>query len=351
MSPKYLVVLAIILSYTGVFLIFRKKALSFFGGLEYLFIGVLISFLNFNSNSLIPLLYPFLGWIGLLIGLQFKFNYLKGLTYDFYKKTGAYVVISFVFYSIFLYLLGFSKNSFVISIAISIISYKTVAFFLKGKSKKIRETLFFISFMPFISFILLFLIHLSIYNANGLFYFLSFTVLFSAILWFIFTQVTDKDSILLILIGFIILVSETCAIAKISPLLMGFIIGIFLTNFSKWKEFIFISLYKDEKPLYILFLLILGLTFGFSFDISVIYLTISLITLVILFNYLIIKFKYFPISNFNFKYFLTPGGLGIAIITDYWLITGASLKLPWLTSAFIAIVVLQFLVTILGERK
>lgn len=351
MTPKYLVVLAIILSYTGVFLIFRKKALSYFGGLEYLFIGVIISFFNLKTDVLIPLIYPFLGWIGLLLGLQLKLNYMKGLTVPFYKKTIFYSIISSVVAGSILFMSGFGKASATGGIAMAIISYKTSAFFLNSKKKRIRETLFFISFIPFLAITLLFLSNIFIYDAQKIFYFISLTVLFSSLLWFVFKLIKDKESIHLILIGFIIFISETCAIAGISPLIMGFIIGISLSNFSHWKEFIFISLYKDEKPLYILFLLILGLTFGLSFHFSVIKLTFSILGVSVFVKWVASKIKQLPIYNFNLIYFLSPGGLGVAIATDYWLIEGAKTKSPWFTSILISIVILQFTVTILGERK
>jgi len=351
MTPKHLVVLAIILSYTGVFLIFRKKALSYFGGLEYLFIGVIISFFNVKTSGLIPLIYPFLGWIGLLIGLQLKFNYLKGLNRHFYKATFFYTFTASIIAGGILYLFGYGKSATAVGIALTGISYKIAAHFLKSKDKKTRETLFFISFVPFVALSLMLLFYLFTYNASKIFYFISFSVLFSFISWFIFKLITDKDSILLILIGFIIFISETCAVASISPLVMGFIIGVFLTNFSKWKEFIFISLFKDEKPLYILFLLILGLSFGFSFNISVIALTVVAIIVSVFVKITGSKLKELPISNHNFIYTLSPGGFGIAIATDYWLVSGAITKTPWFTAVIITIVILQFTVTIAGDKK
>ncbi len=351
MTAKHLVVLAIILSYTGVFFIFRKKALSYFGGLEYLFIGVIISFFGVDTKGLIPLLYPFLGWIGLLFGLQLKLNYLQGLSAKFYKSTFLYTFVSSFICGGVLYLLGFGSSSAVIGVALTVISYKTVAYFLTSKDRETREILFFVSFIPFIAFFLLFVFYLFNYSAGKIFYFISLTVLFSFISQAIFKVITDKDSVLLILIGFIILISETCAILGISPLIMGFLIGIYLSNFSQWKEFIFIALFQDEKPLYILFLLILGLTFGLSFQVEVLRLALSAIIVSIAVKQLVLKTGMLPISKTNSIYFISSGGLGVAIITDYWLLSGAMLKSPCFSAVLLAIVVLQFLVAILGDKK
>jgi len=351
MTAKHLVVLAIILSYAGVFFIFRKRALSYFGGLEYLFIGVAISFVGVDTKGLIPLLYPFLGWIGLLFGLQLKFNYLQGLSVKFYKSTVVYTLLSALIIGGVLFLLGFKESATVTGIALSVISYKTVAHFFDGKDRKTREILFFVSFTPFIAFVLLFVFYFFNYSAGNIFYFISFTVLFGFISQAVFKIITDKDSVLLILIGFVILISETCAILGISPLVMGFLIGIFLSNFSKWKEFIFIALFQDEKPLYILFLLILGLTFGLAFQVQVLKLALTAILVVAAVKNLVVKTGDFPVSKIHSIYILSPGGLGVAIVTDYWLLSGATSKSVWFSACLLAIVVLQFLVAILGDKK
>lgn len=83
MTTRIFIILAVILAYFGVSVLFRKKRLSPFVGMEYLLIGFLLADLPINTTALESLLYPFLGWIGLLLGLQMKKEHLKGLTISF----------------------------------------------------------------------------------------------------------------------------------------------------------------------------------------------------------------------------------------------------------------------------
>ncbi|MCP4214914.1 MAG: hypothetical protein GY765_09665, partial [bacterium] len=220
MYTQTIFVLAVILAYAGVFLVFRKKYLSLFGGIEYLFIGFFISFLPVDTSALKPLLYPFLGWIGLLIGLQLKFSYLKGLPRNFYIKVFLYSILSALPAGGVLYLLKFNQTAIIAAFALSSICYKSVAHFISSRNKNNRFILFFVSFLPFISILLMFIFYLSTASPTQMLLYLAATIAFSIILRMTMAILDDRGSVFLLLVGFILFISEACAVLKLSPLVV-----------------------------------------------------------------------------------------------------------------------------------
>jgi len=351
MNPRILFIVAVILAYTGVFFIFKKKYLSLFGGIEYLFIGFLLSFLPIDTAALKPLLFPFLGWIGLLIGLQLKFPYLKGLHRDFYLKVGLYTILSAICASALLFLLNFHESAFAAGIALSSICYKSTAHFIPARDKTNRFALFFVSFIPFISLLLLFSFYLFTSTAAHLLLTLSVTIVFSIILRMTLAIVEDRGSIILLLIGFIIFISETCAVLKISPIVVNFFIGIYISNVSHWKEFVFTALYRDEKPLYTLFLTLLGMVAGFAVRTETMAEVLFITFAIALLKYTAFNIKSLGFTRYNWFLFLAPGGFSIAVMTDYWLKAGFQQPTVWLSSFLISIIILQFISIFMGKRK
>ncbi len=351
MSPRTIFVLAVILAYAGVFVIFKRKYLSLFGGIEYLLIGFLLSFAAIDTAPMKPLLYPFLGWIGLLMGLQIKLEYLKGLTSDFYIKILLYVLLSTLGVGSTLYFFDFHRYAPVAGIALVSICYKTSAHFIPAKTATNRFALFFISFLPFISILLLFFFYAVTTPLIHLLLTISAVILFSLVLRMILAIMEDKGSLLLLLIGFILLISETCAVFKLSPIVVNFFVGIYITNFSHKKELIFTTVYKDEKQLYTLFLLLLGMVAGVALetvmllDILVILLTVSIIKIVAF------TVKPMGFSRFNRLLFLAPGGFAIAVMADYWLYADSPGQTVWFSSFLVSIIILQFISIMVGKRK
>ena len=351
MNPRLVFIVAVILAYTGVFFIFKKKYLSLLGGIEYLFIGFLLSFFTVNTASLQPLLFPFLGWIGLLMGLQLKLSYLKGLPRDFYLKVVLYAVISALGASILLFLLKFHENAFAAGIALSSVCYKTTAHFIPARVKSNRFALFFVSFIPFILLLLLFSFYLFSSGFAQFFLTAAVAIVFSIILRMTLAIIEDRGSIILLLIGFIIFISETCAVLKISPIVVCFFIGIYISNFSHWKEFIFSIAYKDEKPLYTLFLTLLGLVAGIAVEKGMILEILFIMVSIALVKYAAFHIKLLGFNRYNWYLFLAPGGFSLAVITDYWLKAGAPRETAWFSSFLISIIMLQFIAIIMGKGK
>ncbi len=351
MSPRLVFVLAIILAYAGAFFIFKKKFISLFVGIEYLFIGFFLYFLAPVSDGLQPLLFPFLGWIGLLMGLQVKVDYLRGLTADFYIKVFSYAVISSLLIGITLYYLDFHNNAIVAGIALSSISYKSAAFFIPPKRAGNRFVLFFVSFLPFVLIILLFAYYAFSGSYVQLFLMISFIIAFSIILRLVLAIVEQRDAIILVLMGFILFISETCAIVKISPIVVCFFIGIYLTNFSHHKEIIFTTLYKDEKQLYVLFLILLGMVAGIKVTNAMLVEVLLIIIIAALAKFASFKPPLLGFPRLRWYIFLTPGGFSIAIMTDWWLNSGSPKETLWFSSFLVSVVLLQFISIFMGKRK
>ncbi len=351
MYTKTIFVLVVVLAYAGVFLVFKKKYLSLFGGFEYLFVGFLISFLTLDTAPLKPLLYPFLGWIGLLIGLQLRFSYLKGLPGNFYLKVVLYILLLVAAASTALYFLGFEESAVIVGIALSSVCYKTAAHFMPSREKTNRFALFFISFLPFISILLLFGFYSATSDFTHLLLTLSASVAFSILLRMTLAILDDRGSVLLQLIGFIILISETCGALSISPIVVSFFVGIYITNFSHWKDFIFTTVYRDEKPLYTLYLALLGMVAGVAVGKQGAIEIVSIIIAVVLLKFAAFKLPPFGLERYRWYLFLAPGGFSIAVVTDYWLKSGAQEEDTRFSAFLISIIVLQFTSIFLGKRK
>jgi hypothetical protein len=351
MNPRLVFVVAVIFAYTGVFFIFKKKYLSLLGGIEYLFIGFLLSFFTVNTGSLQPLLFPFLGWIGLLMGLQLKFSYLKGLPRDFYLKVVFYAVSSALGTSILLFLFHFHENAFAAGIALSSVCYKTTAHFIPARVKQNRFALFFISFIPFILVLLLFSFYLFTSGFTSFFLTAAVAIVFSIIVRMTVAIVEERGAVILLLIGFMVFISETCALLKISPIVVNFFIGVYISNFSHWKDFIFSTVYKDEKPLYTLFLTLLGLVAGIAVENGMIVEILFIMGSIALVKYALFHIKVLGFNRYNWYLFLAPGGFSLAVITDYWLKVGAPRETVWFSSFLTSIILLQFISIVMGKGK
>jgi hypothetical protein len=350
-NPRLVFIAAVILAYTGVFFIFKKKYLSLLGGIEYLFIGFLLSLFTIETASLQPLLYPFLGWIGLLMGLQLKLSYLKGLPKDFYLKVVLYALGTALGTAALLWLLDFHWNTAAAALALSSVCYKTTAHFIPARVKSNRFALFFISFIPFVLVLLLFTFYLI---SSGLASFLltaAVAIVFSIIVRMVLAVVEERGSVILLLIGFIIFISETCALLKISPMVVTFFIGIYITNFSHWKEFIFSMVYRDEKPLYTLFLILLGLVAGIAPDTGMVLEILFIVAAVTLVKCAVFHIKPMGFQRYPWYLFLAPGGFSLAVLTDWWLKSGAPRETGGFSSLLIGVILLQFISILLGKRK
>ncbi len=339
MSPKQLLILFIVLSYTGVVLIYRRKKISLLGGMEYLLVGLLFSLVSVDQALLKPLLYAFIGWIGLLTGMQMKVEYVSRLDRSFYGRVFVYTLVFFCLVFAFLSIVVAPVTALYMAIGLLPVSYLVVARYCKEN----RYVLFFASIMPFVAVAYLFFV--TVFQSDG--YTLSFFFLiiacFAIIARFIITNIDDKRSIELILIGLIILISESCAVLNCSALLVTFAVGMYLANFCPLDDVVFIALYKDEKPLYSIFLLLVGMLAGMQASFTFFLQGMAVVVFVAGLKYVLFKIPFFNMPPHYHRYMQAPGGFAVTIGVDSWLNQGVGLQTGWFSLFLFIVLMLQFI--------
>ncbi len=345
MSPKLLLIFFIILSYAGVFFVFRKRSLSLLVGMEYLLLGFLFSLVDIEIDSLKPLLFPFLGWIGFLTGSQLKLKYVLRLDKKFYLSVILFTVLLTGTITVVLSALLSAEHAVLIAIALVPISYRTVAQFITED----RFVLFFIGIIPFLAMLLLLLFYFVRLTMDSLLLMVIFILVFSIISRFILTHLDDKKSINLLLVGLIIFISESCAVLGLSSLVVNFCVGIYIANFCPYRDIIFSALYKDEKQLYIMFLLLLGMFAGIRLEPAVFLNSLLIILVVLCCKYLFLKITYFQLQSHHWFYFLAPGGFAITLATDFWLFEGGARASAWFSSFLVSVISLQCISVLMSK--
>ncbi len=348
MNSSLVFVLALILAYTGVFFIFKRERLTLLAGFEFLFIGYILYFQDFDASTLKPLLYPFLCWMGMLIGLQMRFSDLKKLPKSLYTTLISFTLLTIIIPTGLFYLIGFSIQSVVMAIACCSICYRNTAHYITNKERHSRFVLFLISAIPFASIIALLLFYIGTDPIRDIGITLVFIVVSSILSRALLTSVQDKNSVILLLIGLILLVSETCAVFDVSALVVGFFVGIYLTNTCIWKTYIFRVVYHNEKQLFMVFLILLGLMAGLKLELLSAARIPAVVLTVLAVRYFILKFNF--IAGFNYFYFVAPGGFALVILTDFWLKQGGIPGTLWFSEATLSIVILQ-LIGVLFSRQ
>ncbi len=344
MTTRIFVILAVILAYFGVSILFRKKRLSPFVGLEYLLIGFLLADLPIDTHALKPLLFPFLGWIGLLLGLQMKGEHLKGLTPAFYGRVALFTVSSVILIGM-VYGLAHrhGEEAVTVGLALSAISFRTVSHYVPARGVENRHALFFVSVVPFVLLILVTAVHLSNIPPIRALLLICLIVLFSILGRFILQLGRERESLELLVLGLIVLQSETCAVFGLSPLVTAFFMGIYLANASPVGDQAFRSVYSDEKPLTMAFLILVGMLSGISGDPEMLFGILLMVLTAGGIRFMMLEIPFFGMKQLPSSWFLAPGSLAIAIAADHWVHAGSTMYSEWYPSLLIAVMVLQFI--------
>ncbi len=351
MFARLFVILAVAVAYFSFSVIFRKRKLSTFVGMEYLILGFLLSKLPMEQASLKPLLFPFLGWIGLLIGLEVDFHYLKELPEHFLTKTVVWTTGLTAGIALGIFLLTGKPGLCVFALALAPISFRTVSHFIPARGIENRTALFFVSILPFFILLLFTGVQVLTLPLISTLYLLCFSTLFAIFSRTLLSLNHKPEGLLLILIGVIVLVSETCAVFRISPLTVSFFAGVYLANTCKKCDPIYRDIAADEKPLYMLFLLLVGMVSGIPGDPEFLFSTLSLVLLAGLLRRLFAKSHWFNLNRYTWAYFMAPGGLAIAIGTDIWMREGISLPGVWFPAFLVAVMVLQAMGVLSGKME
>ncbi len=337
MSIQTLIIAFIVLSYLGVYLIFRTRWVSILAGMEYLLLGFVIAPFYSEPQLIKPLIFAFLGWTGLLIGTQFKLEYLARLEKSFYLHVLIYcaVLVGIIFAAASI--IFPADSALIAAVCITPFSYIMISSVLQND----RYTLFFAGFLPVVSILFLFLFYCAGAAFLTIAKFMLFICVYCIISRFILTHIDESKSIDLMLIGLVLLISESCAVIGISPLVVTFFVGVYIVNFCPLQDIIFANLYTNEKPIYIMSLFLTGIVSGIALEWTVIAGGMFLAT-----TALLIKCTCLKISRFRFplKQLLTlctPGAFALMLSTDFWLYRGAIKHSEWFSTMIVCIVILQ----------
>ncbi|MCK5879047.1 MAG: hypothetical protein KAH24_04675 [Holophagae bacterium] len=341
MFTRLFLILAVAVVYFSFSVIFRKRKISTFVGMEYLILGFLLSKFPLGQATLKPLLFPFLGWIGLLIGLEVDFHYLKELPGNFLVKTAAWAVGLVMAIALGIGLLSGNPMLSIFALALAPISFRTVSHFVPARGIENRTTLFFVSILPFFILLLFTAVQAITLPLTSMLYLFFFSALFAIFSRALLSLNHKPEGLLLALIGVIVLVSETCAVFRISPLTVSFFAGVYLANTCTKCDPIYRDIAKDEKPLYMLFLLLVGMMSGIPDNPEFLFSILSIVLTAGLLRWAFVKTHWFNLNRQSWAYFMAPGGLAIAIGTDIWMRDGGTMPETWFSAFLMAVMVLQ----------
>lgn len=349
MFTRLFVIIAVAVAYFSFSAIFKKRKISTFVGMEYLILGFLLSKFPLGQGLLKPLLYPFLGWIGLLIGLEVDFHYLKELPRHFLTKGALWAVGLTMVMALGLVLLTGNPMLSIFALALAPISFRVTSHFIPSRGIDNRTVLFFVSILPF--FILLLFAGAQAVTLSPLstVYMICFSTLFAIFSRALLSLNHKPEGLLLVLIGVIVLLSETCAVFQISPLTVSFFAGVYLANTCKKCDPIYRDIAADEKPLYMLFLLLVGMLSGIPDNPEFLFSSLSIILIAGLLRFVFVKVPWFNLKTHPWAYFMAPGGLSIAIGTDIWIQNGGTFPAAWFSSFLVAVMILQAIGVMAGK--
>lgn len=384
MHAIYAFGLLILLAFLGSRLIvLRKRFLSpltflFLSGLIYIFVGFYLGkeVLNVLSlqvlQGLTPLIGLGLGWIGFLFGFQLEFKYLRrfpgkylGLSYLQFLFT--FIVVLFglffllkVFYasepSFLLYGMALALGLLISLNSPTLINASLT--FTPTKEQYFHLARFLVSVSGFwgvVGLALLFSFWHFPFSESKAFIsggirFLASTV-FPVLVGFLFHVLTKRKNqeqdLLVYLLGFVFFVSGAALYFNLPPLYLGMVLGVTFSNLTKIQEKIYPLLLSTEKPLFVIFLLLIGALWEFNVDYKIallVVLTFALrvigytVSLPIIGGLLGFPLKLSPAFGLSF---LSSGGIGVAF--------AVSLKLTYplpLTDIFLSVALLSI---ILGE--
>lgn len=385
MNAIYAFGLLILLAFLGSRFIVRRRSLSplhyvFLSGLVYIFLGMYLGHMGLNIlnpqvlDELTPLLSLGLGWIGFLFGFQFDRKYLRrfpkkylGLSFlmSFFALSLVSVVVFFLLKELY-----FEQSHFLLyGIAVAcgllatvnsptLLNAASFAFSIKGDYCYLARFLTSVSgFWGVLGLALLFSFwHFPFFEFQII---LKGSILFAistvvpVILAYLFHWLTKKrtseQDILVYLLGFIFFISGAAFYFNLSPLYVSMIMGVAYSNLTKIHEKLYPLLLSVEKPLYIVFLILIGAIWEFRFDAR-----IALLVLTFLFSRILgyvlpmrsLKFLLgFPLPlpyHFGFS-FLSFGGIGIAFAVSLKLAYSTELTEVFISVALISIIVSDFL--------
>jgi hypothetical protein len=277
-------ILILVLGYTGAHLLFYKSKFPLgtrymlFAGSEYLFLGLLLAAapLSILSSNSIQLLLPAvdlgLGWIGLLFGIQFEWAQLKRIPLRYMGITIIQAVFTFLLVLAGLSIItifvvnNLSVSGILVLAAIASLSSPTCFVFMRSHlhlSHQIRHLVQYISSLdPIVSIAIFGLIistrvHLGWLTQLPVYFFLASCIV---LIFHLLTRFRiSRQELLILTMGLVLFSSGLAEIFGLSPLFLNFVIGLGLINLPSLNHRSFaMILHSQEKPIYIVFLVLAG---------------------------------------------------------------------------------------------
>lgn len=379
MKALYAFGLLILIAFLGSRFIFRRaRRLTlvyyfFYSGMIYILLGLFLggSGLDILSpqvlRGLLPLVAFGLGWVGFLFGFQLEIRYLKR-----FQKSFQYLSLLQTLFVLILtvglmnwFLRRFfpeQSNYFLYGMAVafgllltlnspSLINAISVAIPSRGKYCYLARFLVSVSgFWGIFGLALLssfwhtpfFKTHLFL-KASMLF---TAATLLSIVMGYLFHFLSKKriceQDLLVYMLGLVFFVSGAAFTFNFPPLYTGMVMGVVFSNLTRKHERIYPLLLSTEKPLYIIFLILVGALWKFHLDGGVILLAFILVVLRLI-AYALPLPVFQQILRFPMRLpelfglcFLSTGGIGIAFAVSINL----GFLLP-LTDEFLSIAMLS----------
>ena len=382
MHAIYAFGLLILLAFLGSRLVVRRKrflsplTFLFLSGLIYIFVGFYLGkgVLNILSpqvlQELTPLIGLGLGWIGFLFGFQLELKYLRRFPGKFIGL--SYLQFLFTFFIVFFGLLFLLRNIYLsepsfllygmalaIGLLISLNSPTLINASLtltpaKGQHFYLARFLVSVSgFWGLVGLAVLFSFWHFPFSDSRAFYGgvirLAASTLFPVLIGFLFYILTKKKNqeqdLLVFLLGLVFFVSGAALYFNLPPLYLGMVLGVTFTNLTKIQEKLYPLLLSTEKPLFIVFLLLIGALWDFNIDSNISLLVVVLVvlrvigytlSLPIMGSLLRFPFRLSPAFGLSF---LSSGGIGVAF--------AVSLKLAYplpLSDIFLSVALLSIMI-------
>ncbi len=297
MKIFFALLMIVFLAFSGYHLTFRGFRLPLFArkfyltGTEFLFLGLLIGpqFLNIldqeTRKGLDPLSALLLGWIGMIFGFQFEIVKLRRFPLEYLTAAILEGLLTFVavFFAVYFTLPLFFDitdpmkivASLTLAAAAACTAQTGLALLAPDIITKRQDTVRFLKYISSID-------GLSALLIFGLAFFFR-PLLFAEPSWIwklglgvsvslgasagllllyilLFSRRRQESELILVVIGMVVLTSGMASVIRFSPLIANFFIGLFLVNLLREKESIYQILISIEKPVYLLLLLLLGVS-------------------------------------------------------------------------------------------
>jgi len=382
MQAIYAFGLLILIAFLGARFITKRTSFSpvnyfFYSGFIYIFLGLslgrsgLVVLKSSILTGLTPLISLGLGWVGFLFGFQLETKYLKRFSrkyinlsflqflFVFFSGSLAFSLILKSFYpseQIFLLYGMAAALGFLLSLnSPTLLNMVSRAAPLRGNYHYLAR--FLVSVSGFWGIVGLALLssfwHYPFFESKillkgGGFLLLStlFPILVGHIFYFLTKKKASEEQMLVYLLGLVFFISGTAFYFNLPPLYLSMVMGITFSNLTRIHEKLYPLLLSTEKPLYIIFLILIGALWEVNLDNRVAIL-VGLMVILRMIAYILplpllkvaLDFPLHLPMRFGLC-FLSSGGIGVAF--------AVSLKLAYplpITDIFLSVALFGVLLT------